>query len=671
MNLAEQKPDDSLKAADAPQTSPSDQLQSAQESLVENGTATQDTFAAPSFPGSPPPEPPIDHRPFPRLKPGNVIGGFEIVRWRGGGAAGDVYLAREQSLGRRVALKVTRNIGSEARTMAMLEKHRHIVRVIWQGVDESCNARLISMEYVPGATLGEVLRRLRLLASEQLSGQALLDAVSSTDESETAYDADAARDRERHASASYRESVYWLVARMAEALHFAHQLNVKHRDIKPDNILINTYGQPLLADFSVSSASCRDVTPEVEVFGGTVEYMAPEHLRAFDANTPEAVDERSDIYSLGVVLYELIALKLPHAVTTADKQNAAAREALAQRKLSLPAPLRDLCPDVPYALEHVAFKCLAGDAAERFASAGQLAESLDGCRLLEIARKRLPRRGILARSVARAPMLTVMTLGFLPHLLGTLYNPAYNALILFPRYNAEYRVEVFLSAALYGVIVFPLLIAFVVNRYLPSWRVWRRLNGDSPPEAIEVNRARLNLLQVPTMAVKLAIAGWFPLLVFIPVYQYLRGAGFIWSEYAHFAVSVLLSFLVASTYSFFALQYVVVCLFFVEFWADARKFIQTSRVELADVPAKLRWFQAGAFLPLVGAILVLLVGPQSIAAGSYLAFASLMICLIGLAMVGAFLSIHVGGLISKAVDALLSVDRLATTTDSHCPSAPI
>ena len=99
----------------------------------------------------------------------------------------------------------------------------------------------------------------------------------------------------------------WIVAQLADGLHHAHQRGILHRDIKPSNVLISAEGQALLLDFNLSPP--QDEDPAHAAIGGTVAYMAPEHLRALVGRTPaliRQVDRRSDIYSLGIVLAEML-----------------------------------------------------------------------------------------------------------------------------------------------------------------------------------------------------------------------------------------------------------------------------------------------------------------------------------------------------------------------------
>lgn len=123
-----------------------------------------------------------------------------------------------------------------------------------------------------------------------------------------ALDPAALRDREFLAGCDFVEAVCWLGARLAEALAYAHSLGVLHRDIKPANVLLNQYGRPMLADFNIATVASGAGGKEGSL-GGTLAYMAPEHLDAFmlrDAAAGDAVKEPADIYSLGLVLFELL-----------------------------------------------------------------------------------------------------------------------------------------------------------------------------------------------------------------------------------------------------------------------------------------------------------------------------------------------------------------------------
>src|SRR5262245_33813800 len=285
---------------------------------------------------------------------------FELLRVLGEGSFGKVYLARQISLDRQVAIKISANRGSEARTLASLE-HDHIVHVFSETVDLNSNQRVLCMQYVPGTTLERIIVRLSERERGSWSGRAILDSIDSLSHNPATFHPAALRDRELLAELDYFQAVCWFGARMAEALDYAHAQGVLHRDIKPANILVSQYGRPLLADFNISAQTTS--TPNEDMFGGTLGYMAPEHLDAFDRHagtTQQAVDERSDLYSLGVVLFELLTGDRPFDRPRNTDHRATIRELAQHRRSDIPVP-SDKFPDIPGVLDYVVARSLDPD----------------------------------------------------------------------------------------------------------------------------------------------------------------------------------------------------------------------------------------------------------------------------------------------------------------------
>src|SRR5207249_109242 len=112
---------------------------------------------------------------------------------------------------------------------------------------------------------------------------------------------------------SYVEAVLWIGARLADGLAHAHDRGVIHRDLKPANILLTDDGQPMLLDFNLSDDARLQGSPAAAGMGGTLPYMSPEQLRAFVDRT-RSLDARTDLYALGVILYELLTRKHPFPV---------------------------------------------------------------------------------------------------------------------------------------------------------------------------------------------------------------------------------------------------------------------------------------------------------------------------------------------------------------------
>src|SRR4051812_15193459 len=291
---------------------------------------------------------------------GEELGDFKLLRLLGQGSFAKVFLARQISLDRQVALKVSANRGSEARTLASLE-HDHIVHVFLEIVDRERDLRLLCMQYVPGTTLEQIIRTMKASPACDWSGRAILEAIDARSLHPPTFDPAALRDREYLASCDFIEAVCWLGARVAEALAYAHRQGVLHRDIKPANILINQYGRPLLADFNIAFDPHGGVGSARESFGGTLAYMAPEHLDAFnpeEATPAEAVDQRSDIYALGVVLFESLPGRLPFSHTTPGADICEALRQLASARRAGPPSVRRDRPDIPEILDRTLQRCL-------------------------------------------------------------------------------------------------------------------------------------------------------------------------------------------------------------------------------------------------------------------------------------------------------------------------
>src|SRR5262249_33252891 len=112
----------------------------------------------------------------------------------------------------------------------------------------------------------------------------------------------------------FAQAIAWWGARMAEALEHAHDRGVLHRDIKPSNVLVTADGMPMLLDFNLAREAPRDGSgPASDALGGTLDYMSPEHLEELADGVPGRVDARSDVYSLGVLLYEALMGVRPYA----------------------------------------------------------------------------------------------------------------------------------------------------------------------------------------------------------------------------------------------------------------------------------------------------------------------------------------------------------------------
>jgi serine/threonine protein kinase/tetratricopeptide (TPR) repeat protein len=176
------------------------------------------------------------------------------------------------------------------------------------------------------------------------------------------------------------QAAVWIIARLAEGLEHAHSRGLLHRDLKPSNVLIAGDGTPMLLDFNLSTPSRARSAEDGEraMLGGTLPYMAPEHLDAFNpqgVTPPEAVDERSDIYALGLILFEMLAGEHPFPEPQRKPLLETIRILTDLRRR--PPSLRKMNPRVPPSLDAIVARCVAFDPAKRYVRARDLAEDLN------------------------------------------------------------------------------------------------------------------------------------------------------------------------------------------------------------------------------------------------------------------------------------------------------
>ena len=242
------------------------------------------------------------------------------------------------------------------------------------------------MPYFGGASLSAVLKELLAQSPIPQCGREFaqaLDAVQAPLPGRAA-----GQDRAGSASAGqsplatfaaldYTRTITWVAARLAEGLQHAHQRGVLHRDIKPSNILISADGQALLLDFNLAHDENLGATDAS--IGGTIAYMAPEHLLAILRPTPEQarqVNHRSDIYSMGMVIAEMLTGHNPFEQSASYSAFPLQIEAMAIERGKQTPSVRAARPDIPWGLESVIRTCLAPEPARRYQQAEHLAEDL-------------------------------------------------------------------------------------------------------------------------------------------------------------------------------------------------------------------------------------------------------------------------------------------------------
>jgi serine/threonine protein kinase/tetratricopeptide (TPR) repeat protein len=301
-----------------------------------------------------------------QLAPGVTCFGFLLLRELGRGRVARVFLARQENLAcRPVALKFSGLQGAEPQTLAQLQ-HTHIVPIYSVHEDERADLRAVCMPFFGGASLADVLDAVAK-SRPPVHGSQWADALAAVGTEPIPGAAPDPQAMPQAPALWFRSQsdvrvAAWIGAKLAEALRHAHERGVIHRDIKPSNILLAADGQPLLLDFNVAR---NEFLPGAQNFpGGTATFASPEHLLALCSADPALfnhVDQRSDIYSLGLVLFKMFTLTLPPGPY--------------RREMVEPC-IRSCRPDVPWSVESILRKCLAADPGQRYQEAGQMAEDL-------------------------------------------------------------------------------------------------------------------------------------------------------------------------------------------------------------------------------------------------------------------------------------------------------
>lgn len=617
------------------------------------------TGQAPSFRAPAPPPAPLAAARVPgpmALLPGAKVDDFEIVRMLGKGAFGQVYLARQLSLDRLVALKISANRGSEGRTMARLE-HRHIVQVFSEKVEPEFNQRLLCMQLVPGLGLERLIAALHPRPpgaidqqSEDWTGEKLLFIIDQSASMPATLDPSALHDRDALARMDAVEATAWFGERLAEALDFAHRHGVLHRDIKPANILVNSYGQPLLADFNISSQPVGSTDGE-DMFGGTFAYMAPEHLDAFNPAEkdlgPEAVTAQSDLFSLGLVLRQMLSGGLGFTLPGRKGAMIATLHEMARDRRQARAECGSGPPGARQVLERTISRCLAPLPQDRFASGAELAEQLDGCRRLRQAERHLPPPSRIGGPALRRPFLWLIILVVLPQLLGSAVNIIYNQAQIVTILS-ESQQEVFRRVVLgYNVVVYPAAVIMFILALRPVWRCWTKLErGESIAEG-EVETARRQALQLPSTVAVLTAVGWFPGGILFPLLIHFMASPLPPKIWVYFLVSFFMSGLIALAYSLCGVQFVVLRSIYPRMWRNVRSYSDTARIELAPMNARLWYiFVLAGSIPLLAAILTLSLADESAS------YRGLVIAMIILGWIGFEVSRTVVRDLSQVISAL-------------------
>jgi len=490
------------------------------------------------------------------FQPGEAIDDFDLLTLLGAGAFARVFLARQRSMQRLVALKIATDHSQESQTLAQLD-HDHIVRVYDQRLLPDQGLRMLYMQYVPGGTLQSIVPMVWAIPARERTATLLVQAVRQSLESRGEVDRLPIGWAEQATRIPWAEEICRIGIRLARALDYAHHQGVLHRDIKPANVLLTGDGSPKLADFNISFSLHAVNSTATAYFGGSLAYMSPEQMEACHPTQSQkaiALDGLSDLYSLAVVLWELLHGARPFLDDKpAENWQATLDNLLHRRRSSQPiAPssageLRG--PAAP--LMTVLHRCLSVAPRDRYQSGTELAKHLELC---------LDRRAWSLvmdvdtgwRGLVRRFPMTFAVAGVLaPNIAATIFNIWYNGHEVVPP-GAEKAFWSTLTAV--NSVAYPAGIWWALDRLKGVFPAVRK--GQDGEKDVR-RRALFGGVNVGGVCLTLWVVAGFV----YPVVLQSRDS-FSWTMFVHFLVSLTLCGLVSAVYPFLAVTWLGVKVYY-------------------------------------------------------------------------------------------------------------
>lgn len=295
---------------------------------------------------------------------GDMVENCKLVARLGIGSSGRAFLAQQPALADRwIVLKVTTNTHEEHLNLARLQ-HTHIMPLYWASTQPYGGLRVLAMPYLAKTTLSALLKRLASTPIENWSGERVYRELQCDQEGLPVQIPVQEHLTQNLMQSSWVTFVLRMGQTLAEALAFAHRRNLLHLDVKPSNILITPDGQPILLDLDVARQPIPAGTAGIPWFGGTPAFCSPEQSRAMEALSqgkpiPSPVDVRSDVYSIGVVLFLALG------------------GILEENQLPDAKRLPEWNPGVTRELAEIVAHCLAERPADRYPTCSALAADLE------------------------------------------------------------------------------------------------------------------------------------------------------------------------------------------------------------------------------------------------------------------------------------------------------
>jgi len=540
---------------------------------------------------------------LPEFEVGQAIDDFRIIRCLGRGAFAQVYLARQESMQRLVALKVSTQGSEEPQTLSQLD-HPNIVRVYDQRALPQLGVHLLYMQAILGGTLARVIQSTSTLALGQLTGSQLFESIDGA--LVEAQQQPPGRNSDSLADMGWATVTAWLGAQLADGLQSAHDQDVLHCDVKPANILLSPSGQPKLADFNVSDRGVNAIRERRD--GGTLPYMAPEHLAA--ASSPQTIhliDHRSDLYSLALVLWELWQGRRPWVGSgAAETWRSAIHDQMDLRSQPLQCVREDVSPEGGW-LQKVLRQCLDSNPDRRPQSCHELATRLRLALYPELVARFTPAPGTLTERLSRWPVLLVTALiVFTTNGPAGVLNFVYNREVIVRQYD-QLLPHFNTISTLLNFIAFPVGGVLLVWFCLRVSRSLRRASQGIIPHSAEVDW----LWRFGHRAALISAGLWLTFGVIFPVVLQRYQPELSAADFLHFFLSLAVCGGIALIYPFFGISLLATCVYYPQLLLPSMKDVY--------YPWRANWLRRhadfylalAAIVPLLAILLLVLMRSQA------------------------------------------------------------
>lgn len=488
-----------------------------------------------------------------KFSPGDSVGDFDLLAQLGRGAFATVFLARQISMQRLVALKISADEGHEGPTLAKLN-HPHIVRVFDQRTMPENSLRLMYMEYVAGGSLADVIKHAKAesrelntsLFTEVLDGK-LADAGNSAPVESA--------NRNWLSKSDWPKVVAKIGSQLAGAIEYTHREGVLHRDIKPANVLLDEHGHPKLVDFNISYGNEVIGATAASSFGGSLSYMSPEQLEAFNPThqrTAEEIDGRCDVYSLGVTLYELLTGTRPFTEITDCEPLVLLVRMLDQRTKGIgEQQISELV-----ARDHLLGRAVASSLAANVQSRPDVAAlqtQLQWAADDEVSGYLQPPRFCWSdwrAAICKFPWLFILAIVFGVSLFATCYVIEYNAAESVSTSTADQNLFLTTRQTINRT-VYPIGFVLLIGLFWKTQKLLRRDDRDCSEE--EVSAAIESNLSFGHTSALLFTGIWTVCGLLFPILLSVRGADLPSSAWIDFPLSHFLAGLICGSFVFFGL----------------------------------------------------------------------------------------------------------------------